>query len=367
MSLEVKNDDSGKYTVAILYRDHPIARHQGGEFSAIFQNSERSLEDRAEDWRAASWTGDRSRIILTGEIHLTRLRTTVYVEVTYQVLSSHLVKKTIRLHQSDMFTLFYQLTNRLAPETEPAKLWSFDHPDCKSGMLHEYFPAAGFRTKDGVTFGLLTDAGYRNLWTRLIRRDGTPVKPAPARIPDLNLYLLSRSEGRSPGPSTFVQQTFGEAAVRLSDERSRIPIRLPEPSLWKRHGGIHIQQEDKRVKLSPADPGACVLVLFPAKGAEVYAVHLKYRCSAPVSVHVWDVDNESRKLGDFSLYNDTVPPSPFVFTELDQSFVITNLEGANAALVLSLADPSETDAQQLGHPVPCRGGRSRTSPNPDTE
>jgi len=187
VSLQVNGDAQRGYGVTILYRGHSIARHhQGGEISAIFQNSERSLEDRVDDWKATSWSGDRTRITLIGEMQLSNLRTTIFVQVRYEVLPSQVVKKTIQLHQADMFTLLYQLTNRLEPEAAPAKLWSFDHAECKGGALHEYFPAAGFRTPSGVTVGLLTDAGYRNRWSRIIRRDGTPVKPAPASIPDLN-------------------------------------------------------------------------------------------------------------------------------------------------------------------------------------
>src|ERR1035438_5606914 len=53
VSLRVTGDAQSGYGVTILFRDRPISRHhQGGELSAIFQNSERSLEDRADDWKA---------------------------------------------------------------------------------------------------------------------------------------------------------------------------------------------------------------------------------------------------------------------------------------------------------------------------
>ena len=59
LSLEVTGDAQHGYGVAILYRGRAIARHhQGGEFSAVFQNDERSLEDRVDDWKATSWKGD---------------------------------------------------------------------------------------------------------------------------------------------------------------------------------------------------------------------------------------------------------------------------------------------------------------------
>ena len=80
VSLQVAGDSHRGYGVKILYRGHSIARHNhGGEFSGIFQNSERSLGDRVDDWKAASWSRDRTQITLTGEMQLDNLRATVFV------------------------------------------------------------------------------------------------------------------------------------------------------------------------------------------------------------------------------------------------------------------------------------------------
>ena len=270
-------------------------------------------------------------------MQLTNLRTTVFVDVMYEVMPSQVVKKTIQLRQTDMFTLLYQLVNRLEPEAAPAKLWSFDHADCKGGALHEYFPAAGFRTLSGVTVGLLTDSGYRNQWSRIIRRDGTPVKPAPVSIPDLNLYVLPGTDERAQ-KGAFIQQTFGEATVQLSGEGSRTPINLPAASMWKRNGEIRVEQQNGIVKLSPRTRKDFVLLPFPAAGGDVYSVHLKYRSTVPIQVHAWDVDNQFQKLNDLTLFNDTAPASPSSFSEFRQSFVVPALQGSGAALVFSLTD-----------------------------
>lgn len=344
VSLQVTGDAQIGYGVTILYRGQVIARHHaGGEFSAIFQNSERSLEDRTDDWKATSWSGDQTRINLTGEMQLTNLRTTVFVDVMYEVMPSQVVKKTIQLRQADMFTLLYQLVNRLEPEAAPAKLWSFDHADCKGGALHEYFPAAGFRTLSGVTVGLLTDSGYRNQWSRIIRRDGTPVKPAPARIPDLNLYFLPKVADRAQ-QGAFIQQTFGEATVQLSGEGSRTPIDLPAASIWKKNGEIQVEQQDGIVKLSPRARKDFVLLPFPATAGDIYSVHVKYRSAVPILVHAWDVDNQFQKLNDLTLFNDTAPASPSTFAEFHNSFVVPSLQGTGAALVFSLTDFGEEGA-----------------------
>jgi len=345
VSFEVTGDAQHGYGVAILYRGRAIARHhQGGEFSAVFQNEERSLEDRVDDWKATSWKGDERQVLLSGEMQLPNLRTTVFVEVRYGIVSIEVIKRTIQLCQADMFVLLYQMKNRLEPETTPAKLWSFDHADCKGGALHEYFPAAGFRTQGGVTVGLLTDSGYRNQWSRIIRRDGTPVKPAPASIPDLNLYYLPSVANRA-AKGSYIQQTFGESTVQMTGLNSRNRIDLFAPARWKKSGKIEVQQQDAVVKLSPVTLKDVVLIPLPASGGEVYSVSLKYRSVVPISIHAWDTDDEFHKVGDLTLFNDTAPASPSVFTEFHHSFIVPALQGTGAAIALSL--PDFLDAAEL--------------------
>lgn len=344
MSLHVTGDAEHGYGVAVLYRGEVIARHHhGGEFSAVFQNADRSLEDRVDDWKATGWSGDRTHIKLTGEAQLTNLRATVFVEVSYQLLPSQVVQKTMQLRQEDMFTLLYQITNRLEPEDAQAKLWSFDHADCKGGALHEYFPAAGFRTQSGVTVGLLTDSGYRNQWNRILRRDGTPVKPAPANIQDLNLYVLPMTAERTE-QGAFVQQTFGEATVQLSGEGSRTRVDLPVPALWTKSGDIQVEQQEGTVKLSPRTALDFVLLPIAAKGGEIFSVRLKYRSAVPIAIHAWDTDDQFHKLGDITLFNDTAPESAAGFTEFRQSFVVPALQGTGVALAFSLTDFGEESA-----------------------
>ena len=341
VSLRVTGDAHDGYGVAILHVGEPIARHhRGWEFSAVFQNRERSLEDRVNDWKASSWSGDGRKVTLSGKMQLDHLRVTVFADVTYEVLASQVVKKTFRLRQDDLFTLQYQLVNRLEPEAEPASLWSFDQADCKGGPLHEYFPAAGFRTRAGVTVGLLTDSGYRNGWSRIIRRDGVPVKPAPASTPDLNLNVVSSAADRANGKA-FIQQTFGEATVVLPEEASATRVTLPAASNWTKSGQIKIEQHEKIVKLTPATRKDFVLLPLPAQAGEIFSLRLKYRSAKPISVRVWDVDHRLNKLGDLTLFNDTAPASPSEFSEFHHSFVVPSLLGTGAALVLSLTDWEE--------------------------
>jgi len=217
LTLKVQGDTQQGYGVLILNNGKPIAMHNGGgEFSAIFANGDRSLTLRQDDWRAASWSGDAREVVLRGQILFGDSETVIDVQVNYDVLSPQIVRKKVRFHQPDAYLLFYQVSNRLVPTEPPQKLWSFDQADCQGGPLREYFPAAGFRTKDGWTVGLLTDAGFRNGWSRIIERlnrDAGPPMVATRQTPDINLYKVATREECSAG-QYFVQQTFGEILVQ---------------------------------------------------------------------------------------------------------------------------------------------------------
>ncbi len=310
LSLKAIGDATHGFGVAILRNGEMIARHnQGGEFSATFQNEDRSVEDHVENWQASAWTGDPTRVALSGECKLRNLNATVFVQVEYERITPHVVRKRIRLHQSDMFLLFYQLSNRLEPLEDPAKLWSFDQLDWQGEATREYFPAAGFRTKNGLCVGLLTDSGYRNQWTRIVRRDGKPVKPAPARIPDANLYIGSSPQERGKG-NFFVQQTFGEVTQQISVEHPVQAVWLPEISAWKKLGNTVVEEREGVAVVSTRSADDGVIIPLTATGSSVLSLRTEYRSASPVGLAVWKVDDQFHKLDNVTLYNDAAPESP---------------------------------------------------------
>ena len=340
LTLKVVGDAQLGYGVTLIFNGEPIARHNhGGEFCADFQNEERSVTDRVQDWKASSWKGDATRVALDGECKLANLNTTVYVQVEYAVVKPNVLRKKIRLRQSDEFLLFYQLTNRLEPQDVPAKLWSFDRLDWQGGSVHEYFPAAGFRAKSGLCVGLLTDSGYRNQWTRFIRRDGRPVKPAPRRIPDANLYSGAGPEERGRG-DFFVQQTFGEVTAQTGVERDWQAVRLPEVSSWEKRGDTTAEEHDGVVIISAKSSDDGVLIPLPPIGSEICSLRVEYRSAGPVALQLWDIDDRLRKVDDLTQYNDGLPASPEAWASFQTTVFVPGVNGYGKALFLSLA-PSE--------------------------
>jgi hypothetical protein len=345
LTLKVSGNATSGYGAVLLFNGRPILRHhQGGEFSALFQNEERSVEDRVDDWKATSWTGDGTHVTLEGECKLKNLNTTVFVRVDYERITPHVVRKNIRLRQADMFLLFYQLSNRLEPQESPAKLWSFDELDWQGGALHEYFPAAGFRMKNGLCIGLLTDSGYRNQWTRIVRRDGRPVKPAPQRLPDANLYSGSSPKERSSG-NFFVQQTFGEVMQQIAGEHSTQAVPLPEISSWRKIGAATLEERDGGAILSVRETADGILIPFALSGSTVLSLRMEYRSAAPIALEIWRVDEKLSKINDITLYNDGLPRSPEAWSEFQTTAFVPGLQGYGSALFLSVA-PSEQALNQ---------------------
>lgn len=350
VSLKVVGDEKQGYGVAILHGGRIIARHNdGGEFSAVFQNGERSLEDRITNWKAKSWTGDSAHVTLRGECKLAQTNATVFAQVEYDVIDSGVVRKKIRFQQADMFLLFYQLTNRLEPIESPAKFWSFDQTDCRGGCLREYFPAAGFRAKDGLCVGLLTDSGFRNQWNRVVRRDGKPVKPAPRRISDSKLVEVARREERSKGQA-FVQQTFGELIEQADGQEAAEPVALPGSSAWIRNGEAVVQEQDGIVSLRVRNSASGALIPMDIKAGEIYSVRLEYRSPQPVGVEIWDVDEQRRKIQEITQYDDRIPESPSEWSECRTTVFVPALTGVGGALFLSL--PPSDQATELENSAP---------------
>jgi hypothetical protein len=345
VTLKVVGSAGRGFGVSVLYRGQILAQHNdGGEFSAVFQNGERSLEDHIGNWKPTSWSGDATHLALRGECKLNNLNSTVFVEVDYDVVNSHVVRKRIRFRQADMFMMFHQVSNRLEAAEPPSKFWSFDQLDCQGGPLREYFPAAGFRTRNNICVGLLTDAGYRNQWNRVVRRDGKPVKPASRRIPDTNLCFVARPEDRVK-KQFFIQQTFGEELEQIDRDTSHDSI-APPSSSWVKQGDATLEERDGVAILSLHTSKDGLTIPLSGKSGEVYSVRLVYRAPLPLAAQIWDVDDQLRKLQNITLYDDVVPGSGASWSEFRTTVFVPALSGGGSALFLSLPQSEQAIEQE---------------------
>jgi hypothetical protein len=336
LSLKALGDATHGFSVAIIYRGTPLTSAAPGELNAVFENGERSLRDVLHSWKASTWTGDERQITLSGDAYLPNLNATVRLEIVYAVVTASVVRKTIRIRQSDMFMLYFQCTSAMQAADPPAKFWSFDQLSCSGGPLREYFPAAGFRTRQAVTVGVLTDAGFRNGWSRMYRRDGKPIKPAPAAIPDPNLYVVASAEEQRLGQWS-VQQTFGEELRSLLHEAAT-PLELPPVAAWKQIGSAYLTSSNDAVKVQYSDSAAALLIPFHAVAGSIYSVEFDYRCDSEVAVALWDLDGAMNVVQNYNQFNDRTPASPQQWSTFRSTVFVWNQLGAETALAFSLPD-----------------------------
>ena len=131
--------------------------------------------------------------------------------------------------------------------------------------MHEYFPAAGFRTKNSLCVGLLTDSGYRNQWTRIIRRDGKPVKPAPRRIPDAESVFRFACRGTQQGRFFRSADLRRNPLEQEDGEQNAQIIVLPDISSWKKQGEATLDERDGVATISTKNSDDGVIIPFAAR------------------------------------------------------------------------------------------------------
>ncbi len=172
VNVKASGDDRSGHNAIILFSGQPIARHIGeGKFSAVFHNSDHSVEDRIDHWRTASYT-ESTGCFYSKETAELNWNANVLVQVEYKILSPQIVRKKIRFHQADMYDLLYQVTNALEPFDPPASFSSSIELDSKGGPFREPFPAVGFRTRQ--RYGSAARFFRISQWSnRIIRRDGS--------------------------------------------------------------------------------------------------------------------------------------------------------------------------------------------------
>lgn len=313
VSLRVDGDKSCGFYVTILAGNTAINNQSGcGEFSVWLQNADASVKDAVENWKATEWKGDSSHVELTGKSTLAYV-TDLWITVTYDVINEHVVRKRIAFYQTDMPVIFLKTTNRIEPAITPEKYWSFDQADCKGGYLRDLFPAIGYRTNDGLTVGLLADAGFRNHYTRIFRRRPELNKEGGLtdlkELPDARLFELCRPKERSLG-NHYLSQTFGEIIYKDEASSQKQPVEIQND--FKIHGQCHATLEDGEFRISgtieqKGHGGISLPVIINEEG--FYTVRFKYRSSGTLATRLWLMDKNRDVQKDLALAVDAIPES----------------------------------------------------------
>lgn len=345
VSLRVDGNRTSGFYVTILAGETAIDNQsECGEFSAWFQNTEASVKDAVENWKATEWNGDSSHVELKGNVEL-KHTVNLYIAVTYDVINKRVIRKQISFFQADMPVIFMKVTNRIEPAVSPAGYWSFDQTECKGGYLRDLFPAIGYRTSDGLTIGLLADAGFRNHYTRIFRRrpevnsEGglTDLK----ELPDARLFEICRPEERAVG-NHYISQTFGEILYRDETSTKGRPIEIRENYKVYDQSQANVKKGEFHISGVAEKQGqGGISIPFVIDEEGFYTVRFKYRSSDKLATRLCTMDRNRDVLKELALNFDAIPESE-EWAVFEKDCCLVNALGCPVELFITRGRNSKT-------------------------
>ncbi|HJW18647.1 MAG TPA: hypothetical protein VJ499_16065, partial [Flavisolibacter sp.] len=157
------------YSVRILYNGVVQAVDEI-PFSIYFSNIDGTATATLTNPKAFISQTSRDEIHLAFKVFLPGLIVDLSGEIIYTVVNQNVLRKSIRLFQASMPGLKYILEEKTIPASAPKQFVTFEENNFPGGLVHEMFPAMGFITPGNYVVTVLTDAGYKNQYTRNTRR-----------------------------------------------------------------------------------------------------------------------------------------------------------------------------------------------------
>ena len=340
-NLKLSGNGEDAYVVEILFGDRQVAtNHVNGELNLIIQNDDRSVCDTIRNWKASKAVENDHGIKLSGQCYLENLMTYIRIEVNYSIINANVIKKEISLEQNNIPLLFYQLELSLSPYDRNAAFWSFDHLDHQGGAIREIYPAAGFLLDDSIALGLLTDAGYRNQWTRNIRKRPSDQRTnhsgfkAVQTIADVNLYQIADAEDRLQNDN-FVRITFGELSDYNNGRTFLLKNKFLHHAAPYKGGEIKkVRKKDFIVKTDSDQPGANSGIKIPFTGKDgFYTFKFSYKSDQPFNLRLYKTRNSIDEVVGFH-YKTGIPASGCDWHTFNESALLQGLEGRSAQLLI---------------------------------
>ena len=246
LSLRIAGDTLAGFHVDIYYGPQKVVANKE-EFSLQLFNLDLSTEAIIE-WTGQSWSGNEKSITLKRDSYIREFDANLSVTVKYEVVNDHVIKKTIELLQPSMPGMHYILKETSRPAEKPQRYVTFEYDSFPGGFVHEIFPATGFITPENDVIGFLTDAGYKNQYTRNTRRrfsgrGGGFV--GMRRLPDVNLFSVASASDREQH-NDFIRQTFGE--LYNLDAGDETVIKMPDG--YKKEGNAEVTITDGLISIA---------------------------------------------------------------------------------------------------------------------
>ena len=287
-------EQTGGYGIDIQFGGKSYFQESTG---FVFENADRSIRETVGQWLADTWEAIPGGVLLKGTYASPHFETLLEIGVAYTAVNDRVVKKVLTLHQPNIPVLFYSAENTLRPVKPPQKLWSFDNAEHRGGLVHGTYPAVGFT--DGASFGLLSDAGHRNLFTRNIRR-----RPGPRE-----------------GAFTGMLRTADAKMLTLSPEA--VTLRLGCMSDYT--------QGEKHTLPEQAHDFGELYHAYPGEDG-FYTLSFDYQADAPLHIKILKETPQS-EIRAFH-YQDNIEFDPGAYKHYQDTFFLSDTEGLQTLVKL---------------------------------
>lgn len=334
LSLQVSGDTPNGYTVNIFNNGQLLISGEE-EFSIHLFNLDLST-DTTIQWKGQKWSGDEKDLTLKGTSYIHPFDANLSVTVHYEIINKHLIKKEVRLFQPSMPGMHYILKQTARPATKPVQYTTFEYDSFPGGLVHEMFPSAGFITPDNLVIGFLTDAGYKNQYTRNTRRRWSGRGGGFTgwrRLPDAELFSIASTEEQQQN-NHYLRQTFGE--LYNLDAGKETVLKLPV-SYTPENASVTDNSENDALLINGQSEGrAGVNFIAPFKEQQVYTVSFHAKGNTPVSLKLFRVKNGRKTIElEYGLkYIDAFPIKEDEWTLFKGSIFLPYIEGDSVSVFL---------------------------------
>ena len=335
LTLEVVGSAEEGFKVAI-YKGNQLLLNNSEEFKLKVTNLDVSEITELNYWKGTAWSGNDSLVKLSREMYLSNFDLNLSVEVTYEIINSNVIKKSIDLFQSGMPILYYTLEENFIPAQAPSKYVTFEQDDFPGGFAHEMFPSAGMVTPQSDVIGILMDAGYKNHYTRSTRRrfnghGGGFV--GMRKLPDPELLSVATKAERANG-NHYIQQKFGE----FYDLDAGKDVSLPIPVEVNAVGEVEVKKGSSNIitlKSHSLEPSGFEMIV-PFKDQNVYTVSFLAQGNAPIALKLFRIKNGKKtvELEHGIKYIDQFPIDDDQYTLFKGSILVPYIEHDSVSLFI---------------------------------
>jgi hypothetical protein len=345
LSLKIAGNNKEGFHVDIYNGNHLVVTNSE-EFSLKMFNLDLSTEAKMQHWKGQNWTGNEKSITLTRDSYIKEFDANLSVSVNYQVVNDNVVKKTIDLFQPSMPGMYYILQETATPAEKPQRYVTFEYDSFPGGFVHEIFPSAGYITPGNEVVGFLTDAGYKNQYTRNTRRRFSGLGGGfvgMRRLPDVNLFSVATSSDRAKN-NNYIRQTFGE--MYNLDAGTKTVLKIPDT--YQKEGNEEVEKENNIISIKGHPGGrAGIEFIAPFKDQKLYTISFLCKGNTPVALKLFRIKNGHKtiELEDGVKYIDQFPAVDSEWTLFKGSILVPYIENDSVSMFIGTQSGKECKLQ----------------------